>query len=55
MLTFNDYAGQTPTGAFGHLQAASTTVVYDSGLYGCGAVKIYGFDANSVITVTETR
>jgi hypothetical protein len=55
MLTLNDYAGHTPTGSFGHLQAASTTVVYDSGLYGCGAVKIYGFTANTVITVTETR
>ena len=55
MLTFSDYAGQTPTATFGHLQSASTTVVYDSGIYGYGLVKVYGFDANSTITVTETR
>lgn len=54
MLTFSDYSGQTPTGSFGHLQAASTTVTYDSGQYGCGAVKAYSFGTAS-ITVTETR
>lgn len=54
MLTFSDYAGQTPTGTFGHLQAASTTVAYDSGQYGCGLVKVFSFAAQS-ITVTETR
>lgn len=54
MLTFSDYAGQVPTGTFGHLQAASTTVAYDSGLYGCGLVKAYSFAAQT-ITTTETR
>lgn len=54
MLTFSDYAGQTPTGLFGHLQAASTTVAYDSGVYGCGLVKAYSFTSQT-ITVTETR
>jgi hypothetical protein len=54
MLTFSDYAGQTPTALVGHLQAASTTVVYDSGQYGCGLFKAYGF-VSSAITVTETR
>ena len=53
MLTFSDYAGQTPTGTFGHLQSASTTVNYDAGLYGCGRVRVFGFDASSTITVTE--
>lgn len=55
MLTFSDLNGYTPTGAFGHLQAASTTVSYDSGLYGCDAVKIFGFDSNTTITVSEFR
>ncbi|MBP9771418.1 MAG: hypothetical protein KBD16_00625 [Candidatus Pacebacteria bacterium] len=54
MITFTDKDGQIPTGVFGHLQAASTTEVYDSGQYGCNAVKIYSFVA-STITVTETR
>lgn len=54
MLTFSDYAGQTPTGLYGHLQAASTTVAYDSGLYGCGLMKVYSF-ATQQITVSETR
>lgn len=54
MLTFSDYAGQTPTALFGHLQAASTTVYYDASQYGCGLFKAYGF-ASSAITVTEYR
>lgn len=54
MLTFSDYNGATPTATFGHLQSASTTVVYDSGQYGCGAVKVYAYGTDS-ITVTETR
>lgn len=54
MLTFSDYNGQTPTGLFGHLQAASTTVVYDSGQWGCGLVKAYAFSAGT-ITFTSVR
>jgi hypothetical protein len=54
MLTFSDYANQTPTGVFGHLQAASTTVVYDSGQFGCDRVKAYSFGA-STITITEAE
>lgn len=54
MLTFSDYAGQTPTGSFGHLQPASTTVVYDSGQFGCGRVQVYSF-ATQLITVSESR
>lgn len=55
MLTFSDYANHTPTGVFGTLQGASSTVSYDAGLYGCGLWKVYGFDASSDITVTEYR
>lgn len=54
MLTFSDYANHTPTATFGHLQSASTTVVYDSGQYGCGKVKAYSYGTET-ITVTETR
>lgn len=55
MLTFTDAPAQVPTATFGHIQAASTTVVYDASEYGCNAVRAYGFDANSSITVSETR
>lgn len=54
MLTFSDRINQTPTGTFGHLQAASTTKEYDASLYGCGLFKAYSFTAQS-ITVSETR
>ena len=54
MLTFGDNQGKRPTGTYGHLQAASTTIAYDSGLYGCGAV--YGYsDAAQNLSLTETR
>ena len=54
MLTFSDYNNAAPTATFGVMQAASTTVAYDSGQYGCGLVKGWG-DAATNITVTETR
>lgn len=54
MLTFSDFKGDTPTATAGHLQLASTTIAYDSGIYGCGAVKAFGYVADT-ITVTETR
>jgi hypothetical protein len=54
MLTFSDYNGQTPTFQLGHLQAASTTVVYDSGQWGCGLVKAYAFNTGT-ITFTSVR
>jgi len=54
MLTFSDYAGQSPAGSFGHYQAASTTVAYDSGQVGCGLVKAYSNIAQK-ITITDAR
>lgn len=54
MITFSDAQGKIPTALFGHLQPASTTVAYDSGQYGCGAVRMYGF-TSSAITVSESR
>ena len=38
----------------GHWQAASTTVSYDSGIYGCDLWRIRG-DATSITQFTETR
>jgi len=56
MLTFNEPVGQVPTAITGHFQAASTTVAYDSGQFGCGAVRaISATGAATTITVSETR
>ncbi len=55
MLTFSDNQGKVPTATYGHLQSASTTIAYDSGIYGCNAYKAYGFDTSSNLTLTETR
>ena len=44
-----------PTGIFGHLQAASTTVMYDSGTWGCDVWQAFGFNASTTITVTEFK
>lgn len=53
-ITFSDNQGKRPTGIFGFPQAASTTVTYDGGQFGCGAVYIYSF-ATQAITVQETQ
>jgi len=54
MVGFSDAQGFVPNVAKGFYQAASTTVAYDSGLYGCDAVRIYSF-ATQQITVLEAR
>lgn len=43
-----------PTGTFGHLQAASTTAAYDSGLYGCDVWQVYGF-TSTTLTISEFK
>lgn len=55
MLNFGLVGNATSSGVVGHLQAASTTTAYDSGLFGCGAVTAYGFDASTTITISEFR
>lgn len=54
MIGFSDIQGFLPSGTQGHLQAASSTVAYDSGQYGCGAVRVYSFVAGQ-ITISESR
>lgn len=55
-LGFNGALGQTPTAIAGHMQLASTTVVYDSGQYGCGAVRVISATgAATTVHVTEAR
>lgn len=54
MITFTDAQGFVPTATQGFWQAASTTVAYDSGQYGCGAVRIYSSVAQT-LWVSESR
>ena len=54
MLGFSDVQGFVPTASIGHQQAASTTVAYDSGSYGCGAIRVFSY-ATSTVTITESR
>jgi len=47
-----------PTATYGHVQLASTTVVYDAGVWGCGLVQAFGYevsssDATTTISTTE--
>ena len=52
--TNGDVSSTTLTGSIGFTQAASTTIMYDSGTYGCGRWSAYGY-ASSTITTTEFR
>ncbi len=53
--TNGDLSSTTLSGTKGFLQAASTTVAYDSGIYGCGRMFAYGFGASTTITTMETQ
>ena len=55
MLSFGAISSTTLSQTVGHQQAASTTVAYDSGLYGCGYLTVRGLNASTTITITETR
>lgn len=56
LLSFGDLTGFGSTtlavGA-GHYQAASTTVAYDSALYGCGLVSALGLTASGTVTISS--
>lgn len=54
MITFTDNQGSVPSATFGFWQPSSSTVSYDSGLYGCGAVKVYS-GVTQIITVSDSR
>jgi hypothetical protein len=53
-ISFSDKQSLVPGVTAGHMQAGSTTVAYDSGLYGCDAVRIYSWTAQK-ITIQESR
>jgi hypothetical protein len=50
--TTNYLSSTTLAGNVGHIQAASTTVAYDSGLFGCGAVYARTY-STSILTHSE--
>ena len=54
MLTFSDAQGAVPTGVNGIWQAASTTVSYSNGTYGCSAVRAFSY-TTATTTVVETK
>jgi hypothetical protein len=60
MISFDDIAGAGNVGsttvgaAVGHLQSASTTVVYDASLYGCGVWNAWAW-ASTSLTLLETQ
>lgn len=60
MISFKDIVSSgivgstTVSGTIGHLQAASTTVVYPADEFGCGTWNAFGF-ASTTITTTELQ
>lgn len=48
----NNISSTTVSGSVGHWQAASTTVAYDSGIYGCGRWSAYSY-ATQTLTISE--
>ena len=52
--TNNDVSSTTLSGVIGHFQAASTTVMYDGGLYGCGRMTAQAY-SSTTITISEFR
>lgn len=50
--TNGDVASTTLSSVIGFIQAASTTIAYDSGIYGCGRVTAYA-EASTTLTTEE--
>lgn len=55
MIAFSSAGSTTLSQTVGFQQAASTSVVYDGGLYGCGYMTIRGLNASTTITIQETQ
>jgi hypothetical protein len=61
VLTFGGTSSSTATSTLkvgspylgGHLQLASTTVAYDSGIYGCGFIGLSSYASTSIIISTS--
>lgn len=54
-IKFGDHAGFTLTKDDGHLQAASSTITYDSALYGCGMWQGMSATASTTVQITATE
>lgn len=52
-ISFDSLSSTSPSATSGHYQAASTTVAYDAGIYGCGLWSAYGFTASTSATLSE--
>lgn len=55
MITFDDstngnLSSATLSGTAGHIQAASTTVIYSSDNVGCGVMSAFGFSSTTITT-----
>lgn len=53
-LSFSEFKTDVPTGSSGVYQAGSTTVAYDSSIYGCNAINAYSYATNPIY-VMEVR
>ena len=49
------YGTSSLQNGFGYVQAASTTVAYDAGLYGCGAWIARGNTGSTTLNISEFR
>lgn len=54
-ISFASLSSTSLSQTTGFQQAASTTVTYDGGLYGCGYMTIRGQNASTTISIMETR
>lgn len=55
MISFASLSSTTLSTTNGFWQAASTTVAYDGGLFGCDYMTIRGLSASSTINIMETH
>lgn len=55
MISFASLSSTTLSQTVGFQQAASTTVSYNGGTYGCGYMTIRGLNSSTTITVMESR
>lgn len=54
-VSFASLSSTTLSTSVGFYQAASTTVAYDGGLFGCGYVTVRGLTGSTTIQLMETR
>lgn len=50
LLSFDE--NTAPSATRGHLQSASTSIAYDSELYGCGPIRAFGYSSTTITLTT---